>query len=362
MFAHGFDARRNGVFKVREFERAVADAVGVKYAQAVSSGSTAVLVGLQALGVGRGDEVITQSFTFVATVEAILLTGATPVVVEIDRSLNIDPQRLAERITEKTKAIVPVHMAGAPADMDAVTATAAAAGIPVLEDTAQAFGGTWHGRPLGSVGNAGAVSFDFAKNLTTGEGGMVLTDDESVYLRARALHDHGHEYNRERPRGKDTRSGPGFNYRLSEPQAAIGLAQLAKLDEIVRRQRENKAALTARLAPLGLDFRELRDAEGDSGDTLIFFLESEERALAAAESLGRRGIGTHNLPDALDWHFAATWQHLLPWLTTNCACHPGADACACGDLLRRAIALPVRVLMDDAEIERVAQGVEEAVA
>ncbi|MGH3050041.1 MAG: DegT/DnrJ/EryC1/StrS family aminotransferase, partial [Gaiellaceae bacterium] len=170
MFAHGFDARRNGVYKVREFEAAVAERFGVPHAQAVSSGSTAVLVALRALGIGHGDEVITQSFTFVATVEAIIEAGATPVIAEIDDSLNLDPQRLEQFVTPRTKAIVPVHMAGAPADLDPILAFARERGIAVIEDVAQAVGGSYHGRPLGTIGDAGTLSFDFAKNITTGEG------------------------------------------------------------------------------------------------------------------------------------------------------------------------------------------------
>ena len=362
MFAHGFDARRNGVYKVREFEAALASWFGCAHAQAVSSGSSALLVGLRSLGVGPGDEVITQSFTFVATVEAILDAGAAPVIAEVDESLNMDVGRLEELVGPRTKAIVPVHMAGAPANLDGVLAVARAHDLLVLEDAAQAGGGTWRGQRLGTIGDAGTLSFDFAKNLTTGEGGAVLTNDPALYDRARALHDHGHEYNPSVPRGRDTRSGPGFNFRMSEPEAAIGLAQLKKLDLIVSRQRENKAELKHRLEGLPVEFRRIDDEDGDVGDTLVFFVESEGRALDVARRLGERGVGTKNLPDALDWHFAATWRHMLDVGEPPCACHPGASSCRCAGLLRRAIALPVNVLVEPGELERVAQAVEEALA
>ncbi len=220
MFAHGFDARRNGVYKVREFEQALAGYFGAAHAQVVSSGSAALLVALRALGVGPGDEVVTQAFTFVATVEAILEAGATPVIAEIDASLNLDVDRLEERLTPRTKAIVPVHMAGAPANMSSVIEIAARHDVLVLEDVAQSVGGSWDGRPLGTIGHAGTLSFDFAKNLTTGEGGAVLTNDVSVYERARALHDHGHEYNATLPRGRDTRSRAGL--QLPDERAGGG--------------------------------------------------------------------------------------------------------------------------------------------
>jgi 8-amino-3,8-dideoxy-alpha-D-manno-octulosonate transaminase len=362
MFAHGFNARRNGVYKVREFEAALAERFECAHAQVVSSGSAALLVALRALGVGPGDEVITQAFTFVATVEAILEAGATPVIAEIDESLNLDVDRLAERITPRTKALLPVHMAGAPANLQAVLGIAREYDLLVVEDVAQAVGGSWRGAPLGTLGHAGTLSFDFAKNLTTGEGGAVLTNDAHVYATARAIHDHGHEYNKTVPRGRDTRSGAGFNFRMSEPEAAIGLAQLPKLDLILARQRENKARLKELLAPLDLVFRRIDDPEGDVGDTLVFFLESERRATEVAARLGERGVGTKNLPDALDWHFAGTWGHMIDVGDPPCACRRGSAECRCAALLRRAIALPVNVLMDETELEELAEAVAEAVS
>lgn len=357
MFAHGFDARRNGVYKVREFERAIAATVEAKHALAVSSGSAALLVGLRAIGVGPGDEVIAPSFTFVATVEAILEAGATPVIVEVDRSLTIMPERLRAAITPRTRAVIPVHMAGAAADMDAIVAVADEHHVPILEDAAQAFGGTYRGRHLGTIGAAGIYSFDFAKNITTGEGGAIVTNDTALFERARALHDHGHEYNPAVPRGRDTRSARGFNFRMTEVQAAVGLAQLRKLPLILERQRGNKAAIKEGLGDAGLEFRHLHDEAGDVADTLIFFLHSEQQAARFAEELGRRGLGTKNLPDALDWHFAGTWQHMLGPFEGDCACRRGAAGCRCSSLLRRAIALPVNVKMPPDQIRNVVDSV-----
>lgn len=366
MFAHGFDKRRNGVFKVREFEEAVAATVGAKRALAVSSGSAALLVALRALGVNPGDEVIAPSFTFVATVEAILEAGATPVIVEVDRSLTMAPQQLRAAMTPRTKAVVPVHMAGSAADMDRILAVASEHHVPVLEDAAQGFGGTYGGKHLGTIGDIGIYSFDFAKNITTGEGGAIVTNNTALFERARALHDHGHEYNPALPRGRDTRSGPGFNFRMTEMQAAVGLAQLKKLSVILERQRANKAAIKEGIRESGIEFRHLHDSDGDVADTLIFFLESEPKAVRFAEELGRKGIGTKNLPDALDWHFAGTWQHLLGPLRyetaagaaeRGCACRLEAGGCPCSGLLRRAIALPVNVKMTPDEISNVVESV-----
>lgn len=360
MFAHGFDGIRKGVFKVREFERAMAAATGAAHTQAVSSGSAALLVALRALGVRPGDEVITQSFTFVATAEAIIESGATPVFAEVDESLNMDPDDLLRRITPRTRVVIPVHMAGAPCDMERILQICGERGIPVLEDAAQAVGGTYRGRTLGTLGAVGTYSFDFAKNLTTGEGGMVLTNDPALFEAARAYHDHGHEYNRAFPRGRDTRSRPGFNFRLTEAQAALGLVQLGKLPFIIQKHRENKAALKAALADLNLAYRRLHDPDGDAADTLIFFLPTEDAAAAVARGLGERGVGTKNLPDALTWHFAGTWHHLFhdfPSLAHADRLWPQSAS-----LLGRAIALPVTIKATSDDIARTADAVHAVMA
>lgn len=353
LFAHGFLKQRKGVFKVREFEAAIAKTVGTAHCQVVSSGTAALLVALRALGVKPGDEVITSSFTFVATVEAILEAGAVPVLTEIDGTYNMDVADLRAKITPKTKVILPVHMAGAPARMDKILAIAREHKLLVLEDAAQGFGGTYQGKSLGTLGDAGIYSFDFAKNITTGEGGAVVMNSPELFRACRELHDHGHEYNTKVPRGKDTRTRAGFNYRMSEIQAAIGMAQLAKLPRILELQRRNAKALKGLLSGADVVWREVLD-EGEIADALIFSLETRERAAEAAATLGRLDVGTKNLPDALDWHFAGTWSHLLGdcanrWPRTR-------------DLLERSIALPVNALMSDAELKRVADGVREALS
>ena len=370
MFAHGFDKLRNGVFKVREFEQVVAGTVGTKHALAVSSGSAALLVALRALGVGPGDEVVTQSFTFVATVEAILETGATPVIAEVDRSLNMNPEHLRACITPRTKAVIPVHMAGAAADMDLIVRIAREHNISVLEDAAQAFGGTYRGQHLGTLGDVGIYSFDFSKTITTGEGGAIVTNDTDLFEKARAFHDHGHEYNPHVPRGQDTRRRHGFNFRMTEMQAAVGLAQLTKLERILQLQRGNKAAIKAGICECGFEFRHLHDPEGDIGDTLIFYLPSEKHVQRFTKELGRRNLSTKNLPDALDWHFAGTWRHMWSQFACartasrtpsdaadTCACHGNARHCVCDALLGRSIALPVHVQMSETDLAYIVNSV-----
>lgn len=201
LFRYEFTEKRKGIYKVADFEERFADYCGARYAQAVSSGTAALRVAMAALGVGPGDEVITQGFTFVATWEAIFESGAVPVFTEVDDTLTMDPADLERKITPKTKAIIPVHMLGAPARIDKIMEIAARHKIPVIEDTAQACGGTCNGRRLGTFGVMGIFSFDPVKTITTGEGGMVITDDEALYLNCAEYHDHGHDHNPDVDRG-----------------------------------------------------------------------------------------------------------------------------------------------------------------
>ena len=353
LFAHGFDTQRAGIYRVREWEREFATFFNFRHAQAVSSGSAAIKVALEAMGVGPGDEVITQSHTFIATLEAIVQTGATPVIVDIDETLNMDAVHLESAITERTKAVVPVHMLGEMADMAAIMKIAAEYELVVIEDAAQALGASQFGAPAGSFGHAAAFSTDAGKTLSTGEGGMVVTQDQDCYERARALHDHGHEYQPGVPRGRDGVVCVGFNYRMTEMQAAIGLAQLKKLDFIVAEQRKNKQALLERLEQLPASFRKSVDPEGDAGDTLVFLMPNQASAQEMVESLGAGGIATKNLPDAMNWHFAGHWRHLCPRKNAEVPPHfqhwPASD-----EILKRCVSLGISVKMQTEDLDRLA--------
>ena len=355
LLAHSFDAVRNGVYRVREFEKAFANRLGSPHAQAVSSGTAALKVGLKALGVGPGDEVITQSFTFVATVEAILDTGATPVIVDIDDTLNICPKSLESAITKKTKVILPVHMMGTAANMDAVMALAKKYQLKVLEDTAQACGGTYNGKLLGTIGSIGAFSMDAGKTLSTGEGGMVLASDENLFTRARAFHDHGHEYSTSVGRGEEAALGWGFNYRMTELLGAIGLVQLSKLDYILEKQRENKRKLKEAIDTSRFRFRNILNPEGDIADTLVIFLESAGQARKLVAGMKRQGLGTKNLPDAISWHFAAYWSHIFSEDGSSSVESLKSRWEQSTEWLERAVALPVMVNMEDSAIDKVAE-------
>ena len=354
LYRYGLNDRRKNIFRVDDFEKAIAKRVGTQHAHCVCNGTAALKIGLFALGVKPGDEVITQSFTFIATVEAILELSAIPVITEIDETLTMDPSDLEKKITSKTRVIIPVHMAGVSARMDEIMDIAKKHSIPIFEDSAQALGAMYKEKQLGTLGTAGIYSFDIGKVITTGEGGALVTNSQEMYQKAREYSDHGHECNPNVPRGKDTRTIWGFNYKMMELQGAVGLAQLQKLDAILEKQRAHKHALKEALTDTlpNLKFRELPDEKGDAGDTLIFFLESRKKAHSVAQHLKENGIGTKNLPDAVNWHFAGTWNHIF----SDTSQWPQSE-----NLLRRAIALPIMVEMDNKRIEFIAEKVKEAI-
>jgi len=310
LFAHGFDALRNGRYQVREFEQACANKFGAKHALAVTSGTAALVVALKALGVKPGDEVITQAFTFVAAVESILAIGAVPVIVNIDESLNMDPLALEEKINIKTKVIMPVHMLGMPADMSAIKNIANKYNLKIVEDNCEAIGATLGNDYLGTIGDIGVMSFDHGKALTTGEGGMLLSNSKDLDEIAREYHDHGHQNNPTLPRGRDTKRLVGFNYRMTEIQAAIGKVQLRKLDRLLV---ENAKRYDAVDALLSSKFQQRKKIKGSVGqkDCYIFRVPLREEREKIIELLFEKGFGTKNLPDAVEWHCAYYWDHIF---------------------------------------------------
>ncbi|QWD46245.1 DegT/DnrJ/EryC1/StrS family aminotransferase [Polynucleobacter paneuropaeus] len=352
LFRHGFDAIRNDCFKVRDFEKAFAKAMGVKYALAVTSGTAALRVGLAALGIKTGDEVVTQCFTFVATVEAIIESGATPVCTQVDLSLNMDPDDLISKITSKTKAVIVVHMLGVPAKLEQISKICSNRNIVLIEDTAWGCGGNLEGTALGAWGDIGTYSFDFAKTMTTGEGGMVLFKSEELYKKAFAWHDHGHENNPLVPRWEDTRSSSGFNYRMMELQGAIGLAQLKKLPSIVIEQRKNRDALWCAINDLpNIELRPMPNGSYDTADALVFLVKDNNIARRCRDELLKVGLSTKILPEAYTWHFAGTWKH-MPELVDAHGGDLSVAFASSAEILRRAVSIPVGVrLNDDAPIK-----------
>ncbi len=220
---------------VEEFEKRFSSYCGAKYGVATSSGTTALHLALASLGIERSDEVVIPSLTMIATANAVTYTGAKIALVDSEEECwNIDANKIEEEITEKTKAIIPVHTYGHPADMDPILEVAEKHGLFVVEDAAEAHGAEYKGRKAGGIGDVGCFSFYANKIITTGEGGMLVTDDEDLAERAKALRAHAfsedkHFWHR----------AIGFNYRMSSLQAAVGVAQLEKIEEFVERRRKN---------------------------------------------------------------------------------------------------------------------------
>ena len=354
LFRHSFDYLRNDIYKVKEFEEAFAKRMKVPCALGVTSGTAALRVALAALDIKKDDEVITQSFTFVATVEAIIESRALPVITEIDETLNMDPVDLEQNITEKTKAIIVVNMLGVPARLEEIKEIADQHDIPIIEDTAWGCGGYYDDIPLGTYGDIGTYSFDFAKTMTTGEGGMVVFKDKNLYEKAAAWHDHGHENNPDLPRWEDSRSSSGFNYRMNEMQGAVGLAQLKKLDYVVEEQRKNADLIQESISDLPIEMRTIPNGSFETADALVFLVDSNQTARRCRDALLEAGLGTKILPEAITWHFAGTWGH-MPELEEKY----GNDLIAAFPksiyLLNRAVSLPVSINMTENFCEKIRQ-------
>ena len=345
LFRHGFEQIRNNIYKVRDFEESFAKKMNVSYALGVTSGTAALRVALASIDIKKGDEVITQSFTFVATVEAIIESRAIPVITEIDETLNMDPLDLEKKITDKTRAIIAVHMLGVPSQLKEIKKIAEKYGIPLIEDTAWGCGGFYDGIPLGTYGDIGCYSFDFAKTMTTGEGGMLVFNSKKIYDKACAWHDHGHENNPKLPRWKDSRSSSGFNYRMNEVQGAIGLAQLRKLDYVVSEQRKNAHIIDEVISDFSIEMRKMPKNSIETSDALVFFVDSNKIAIACRNSLLKVGIGTKILPEAITWHFAGTWDH-IPELMLRNGVNLSIQFSKSADILSRSVSIPINVKMD----------------
>lgn len=217
---------------VARFEDAFAKFCGTKHAIAMSNGTTALHATLLALGIGPGDEVIVPSFTFIASANAVKFTGATPVLVDSEQETwNIDPKAAEAAITEKTKAIMPVHVYGHPANMDPILALGKKHGLAIIEDAAEAHGALYRGKPVGSLGHVGIFSFYGNKIVTTGEGGMIVTNDDDLAKKTRMLRDHGMSTEK-----RYWHTVLGYNYRLTSLQAALGVAQMERIDDILERK------------------------------------------------------------------------------------------------------------------------------
>ena len=318
LMRYGFDGPRKGIWKSKELEAAINKTFGSKYAQLTSSGTAALTTAMSALGIGYGDEVITPSFTFVASFEAVLSVGAVPVLVDVDDTLTLDPAAVRKAITPKTKAIMPVHMCGSMADLDALQAICKEHNLILLEDACQSIGGSYKGKMLGTIGDAGTFSFDFVKTITCAEGGVVMTNSEDIYVKCDGYTDHGHDHLGV-DRGADLHPFIGYNFRISELHAAVGLAQIKRLNEFLTIQKKNHAQLKAILATIPeISFRRIPDPAGDGCSFISWFLPTEEQTRAVVAELKAQGILAGNFYwFDNNWHYIRKWDHLKNATTLN---------------------------------------------
>ncbi len=311
LMRYGFDAARKGQWKAIELEKEICKTFGSGYAQLTSSGTAALTTAMAALGIGAGDEVIMPTFTFVASFEAIISIGAVPVLVDVDETLTLDPEAVKAAITPKTKCIMPVHMCGSMADMDALQQICTEHDLILLEDACQSIGGSYKGKMLGTIGHAGTFSFDFVKTITCGEGGVVMTKSEEVYTKCDGYTDHGHDH-KGADRGADLHPFIGYNFRISELHAAVGLAQIKKLSTFLEIQKKNQALLKEILMQVpGISFRKVPDPQGDSCSFLSWFMPTGYLAAQVVEEMRSRGILAGNFYwFKNNWHYISKWDHL----------------------------------------------------
>jgi len=288
----------NFLAEADSLEKEYAARLGRRYAQAVSSCTSGLAAAMAAFRVGPGQEVLVPGFFWVSTVAAIVRAGAVPVLVEIDESFTMDPEDLERKITPSSKLILPVHMCGVPSDMPAIMAIARRRGIAVLEDCAQANGAMLHGKPVGTFGDLAVFSFQMNKNITAGEGGIIVTDDETLYLRANAAHDLGVPWSGGLPVQDSPHAMWGAGARMNEIAAAIIRVQLRKLDAITAHMRASKYRIREALSDLpGLQWRRIKDREGDSGPFIVAMFATPEAAGRFAREASARGLTCTHLPD-----------------------------------------------------------------
>jgi 8-amino-3,8-dideoxy-alpha-D-manno-octulosonate transaminase len=360
-----------GPSKVEELEEMFAAHMGTRRALAVTSGTAALICGLQGIGVGPGDEVIVPAYTWISSPAAVLAVGGIPILAEVDETLTLDPYDVETKITSHTKAIMPVHMRGLPCQMDELMGVAQEHGLKVIEDTAQADGGSYKGRRLGSIGDVGCFSLQLNKIITSGEGGMVITNDDEVWKRAVMFHDVIGGMRNEFPTADEIW---GVNFRMPELLAAVALVQLRRLDGLLESMRVRKRMLKSGIEDVarrkGVTLQPTSDPDGDAAIAFIFFVEDPAAAARVSEALAAENIGAGvlYLPDRLDYHIYRHWVPIMeqrtwtarggPWRWAQREIRYTLDECPRTlDLLGRAVQLNVNPSLTNAEIEETVEGV-----
>lgn len=372
--------------KVEAFEEASKQLLGAQHAVATSSGTAALRCALAALGIGCGDEVIVPAFTFIATVNAVVVSAAVPVFAEIDDTLGLAPADVEAKITDRTRAIIAVHLDNGTTDMDALMEVARRRGIPVIEDAAQAMGASLHGRALGTIGDLGCFSLQLEKNVTSGEGGLVVSDDEELWLRAARYQDQGGQFvtstggSRDgvpgaggRARGDTEAPFVGENLRMTELAGAIAAVQVGKLPGLLDRQRANQRRVLEQVGVVeGLSWRRLPDPGGDGGSSVNFFTPDAETARRFVKALRAERVPAGQLYNGKPVYLTPSIVAKRtasgkggPW---NCAEHPtdveyGPGLCPqTEDLAARSVIVPIGAAYSSDDCADVATGIRKVAA
>ncbi len=351
MFRYGDEKDPAFKRKVKTLEELVEKGFSVRHALAVTSGTAALITALSALGIGPGDEVIVPGYTFIASISSIIIARAVPVLAEVDESLTLDPADVERKITPRTKAIMAVHMLGNACNLDRLAEIARKHKLLLIEDSAQAFGGKWKGKRLGTIGKIGIYSFNIFKTINAGDGGMVVTDDDELYFRAFGYHDQGHFPSRS---GVEigNRSIIGQNYRMNEITGAVLIAQFRRLDLIIDRLRSIKTRFKDQIRNVpGVGFRRINDPEGECNTLLVTYLPTKEAAERAAKKLGTVTMNKSG------WHVDNNMEQILgKRMITDHGCPYACPSYPCqqeyhkgmlpktDDLLERAINISVGVV------------------
>jgi 8-amino-3,8-dideoxy-alpha-D-manno-octulosonate transaminase len=339
-----------------QFEQDLIGYFGRKYALALTSGTAALHTVLVGMGIGPGDEVIIPTYAWVSCPDAVVAAGATPVLADVNDSLTLDPADVERRITNRTKAIMAVHIRGTPCDLDGLSKVAKDYGIDLLEDVAQAAGATYKGKKLGTYGRAASYSFQLNKMISAGEGGAILTDDKLVYQRSVMFHDVGTPYRswEDKSLKFDFEPFPGVNYRMNEISAAILKEQLKKIDWIIRDIKKNKAKIKKGISDIdAITFRHINDP-GEAGISLVFFTEKQEQALLFKKALRAENIWTTSGsypgvvydPQINDGHVFMHWGHIFKGIQRVSKRYQASL-----DLLGRAVHLDISPLLSDADMD-----------
>ena len=340
IFRYGSENDPKFLHKVSTLEKEFAKYCGVKFALATSSGTSSLLASAIALGLKPGDEIIIPAYTFVASYTSVIFAGIVPILAEIDNSLTLDPDDIDRKITPRTKAIMPVHMLGNPCDMERIMTIAKRHNLLVLEDSCQAAGASYKGKKVGTIGDIGAFSLNVFKTINSGDGGLVVTNDKTLYETAFGVHDQGHKPMRF---GVEigTRNILGLNFRMNELTAAVALAQLGKIDKIIATLRDKRSKFKNLISEAkGFKLRTLNDPEGDCATICTVIFDTKEQAAKVSKALRSKTVGQSG------WHVYYNMEHVLNHLKNLGQPHTKGSYPKTDDILSRAMNISIGVVDD----------------